>query len=91
MALRIITHCYSYLRNIVNNGEELSNRMDYLDLCRINYAYWQNLMDMMKTAMICSTKGPSLAMAAVSGMLIHLPLNGPVMIEVDLSNECVYE
>ena len=65
MALCIITHCYSYLRNIVNNGEELGNRMDYLDLCRINYAYWQNLMDTMKTAMISSTKGPSLAMAAV--------------------------
>ena len=42
-------------------------------------------------AMICSTKGPSLAMAAVSGMLIHLPWDGPVMIEVDLSNKCVYE
>ena len=46
-------------------------------------------------AMICSTKGPSLAMAAVSGMLIHLPQDGPVnravMIEVGLSNECVYE
>ena len=42
--------------------------------------------------MICSTKGPSLAMAAVSGILIHLPRDGPVMmIEVDLSNECVYE
>ena len=44
--------------------------------------------------MIYSTKGPSLAMAAVSGMLIHLPWDGPVMIEVDLthlSNECVYE
>ena len=54
------------------------NRMDYLDLCRISYAYWQNLMDKMKTAMICSTKGPSLAMAAVSGMLIYLPLDGPV-------------
>ena len=26
-------------------------------------------------------------MAAVSGMLIHLPWDGPVMIEVDLSNE----
>ena len=41
-------------------------------------------------AMICSTKGPpSLAMAAVSGILIHLPpwdSDGPVMIEVDLSN-----
>ena len=42
-------------------------------------------------AMIFSTKGPSLAMAAVSGMLIHLPWDGPVMIEVDLSNEGVYE
>ena len=41
--------------------------------------------------MICSTKGPSLAMAAVSGMLIHLPWDGPMMIEVDLSNKCVYE
>ena len=31
-------------------------------------------------------------MAAVSGLLIDLPLDGPVMIEVDLSNEsCVYE
>ena len=48
-------------------------------------------MDKMKTAIICSTKGLSLAMAAASGMLIHLPLDGPVMIEVDLSNECVYE
>ena len=38
MALHIITHCYSYLRNITHNGEELSNRMDYLDLCQINYA-----------------------------------------------------
>ena len=29
-------------------------------------------------------------MAAVSGVLIHLPGDGPViMIEVDLSNECV--
>ena len=84
MAVHIITHCYSYLRNIAHNGEELSNRMDYLDLCQINYAYWQNLMAKMK-------KGPSLAMAAVSGMLIHLPRDGPVMIEVDLSNECVYE
>ena len=45
----------------------------------------------MKTAMICSSKGPSLAMAAVSGTKIHLPLDGPVMIEVDLSNACVYE
>ena len=28
----------------------------------------------------------------VSGILIHLPRDGPVMmIEVDLSNECVYE
>ena len=27
----------------------------------------------MKTAMICSSKGPSLAMAAVFGTLIHLP------------------
>ena len=45
----------------------------------------------MKTAMICSSKGPSLAMAAVSGTLIHLPLDGAVMIEVDLSNACVYE
>ena len=48
-------------------------------------------------AMICSTKGPSLTIAAVSGMLIRLPLDGPAMIdgptmiEVDLSNECVYE
>jgi hypothetical protein len=40
---------------------------------------------------ICSTKGPSLAMAAVSGMFFHLPRNGPVMIEVDLSKRCVYE
>ena len=39
--------------------------------------------------MICSTKGPSLAMAAVSGMLIHLPRDGPVMmIEVDSSGKC---
>ena len=45
----------------------------------------------MKTAMICSSKGLSLAMAAVSGTLIHLPLDGPVMIEVDLSSEFVYE
>ena len=45
----------------------------------------------MKTAMICSSKGLSLAMAAVSGTLIHLPLDGPVMIEVDLSNACFYE
>ena len=38
-------------------------------------------------------KGPDMAMAAVSGMLIHLPWDGPVMIEVDLSNAqaCVYE
>ena len=42
-------------------------------------------------AMICSTKGPSLATAAVSGMLIHLPWDGPVMIEVDLSNTSVFE
>ena len=46
-------------------------------------------------AMICSTKGPSLAMAAVSGMLIHLPWDGPVtvtrMIEVDLSNTSIFE
>ena len=78
MALRIITHCYSYLRNITHKGEESSNRMHYLDLCRIDYVYWQNLINKMKTAMICSTKGPSLAMAAVSGMLIDLPLDGPV-------------
>ena len=45
----------------------------------------------MKTAMICSTKGQSLAMAAVSGMLIHLPRGSPVIIQVDLSNECAYE
>ena len=83
MALCIITHCFSYLRNVTHNGEELSNRMDYLDLCQINYAYWQNLMDKMKTAMICSTKSLSLAMAAVSGMLVQLPLDGPVMIEGD--------
>ena len=91
MALRNITHCYSYLRNVTHRTEDLSNAMYYSDLCLIKYVYWQNLMDTMKTAMICSTKGPSLAMAAVSGMLIQLPLNGPVMIEVDLSNECVYE
>ena len=30
-----------------------------------------------------------LAMAAVSDMLIHLPWDGPVMIEIDLSNACV--
>ena len=32
-----------------------------------------------------------MAAASVSGMLIHLQWDGPVMIEVDLSNECVYE
>ena len=46
-------------------------------------------------AMICSTKGLSLAIAAVSGMLIHLihlPRDGPMMtIEIDLRNECVHE
>ena len=31
------------------------------------------------------------AMAAVSGMLIYVPWDGPVTIEVDLSNACVYE
>ena len=42
-------------------------------------------------AMISSTKGPSLAMAAVSGMLIHLTWDGPVMIEVDWSNARIFE
>ena len=42
-------------------------------------------------AIICSTKGPSLAMAAVSGMLIHLPWDGPVMIEVDWNNTSIFE
>ena len=32
-----------------------------------------------------------LAMAAVSGMLIYLPWDGPVMIEVDLSNTSIFE